>query len=122
MVGLTVATVVVYLVFLCCCKLPRCMARIFYLSGLAKLIIGTLMATVLMPECPMESGPHVCSMYKYNPGPFGGIVFISIGIVWCCKACSLQRVAKKQEMLEEEAEKAALEMDIEAPEIVFDYF
>jgi hypothetical protein len=108
MIVLTIITVLVPCILFCFKNRPRCIARIFYLSGLTEILIGMLLATVLMPHCPLVCGELVCSVHQYNPGPVYGIIFTIIGLLWLCKACSLQRVAKKQE-LEEASEGLRLE-------------
>jgi hypothetical protein len=116
MIVLTVATALFPFVCFCCKKRPRCIARVFFLCGFTQLVVGLLLATVLMPQCPAVCGEFVCSVHQYNPGPLYGIITTLIGLLWLCKACSLQRVAKKQE-LEKASEGLRLESnDKKGPE------
>ncbi|CAB9506126.1 expressed unknown protein [Seminavis robusta] len=112
MLVLFLATFVLPFICFCCKNHPRCLARIFFFSGLIKLIIGSLLASVLLPQCPIECGEFFCGVHKYSPGPVYGIIFIIIGLLWLCRGCALKRSAKKQE-LEREAERATAGLALE---------
>jgi len=106
------AFVVPYIV--CCCntRWPKCASRWFFYLGLVHWIMGALLSTKLMPTCLLAlCGEVFCSAHKYNPGQVWGGVIVGLGFILQCKACSLMRVAKKQQNernLAVEAEKGAL--------------
>lgn len=96
-----------YLLF-CFRNRPRCMATCFNTMAFVFVVMGITLSTVLMPQCPLNCGELVCGVHKYNPGPIYGCISIFMGVLWMCKACSLQRQAKRAEV-EQEAAKATVE-------------
>ena len=109
MLALLMFTILMPYGFFCCWSRPRCLAAFYNVMGLVNLIIGSLLASVLKPVCPLECGKFVCSMHKVNPGPVYGCIVIFIALLWFCKACSLYRQARRQEV-EQEAERVKTSM------------
>jgi len=93
---------------LCCCakKCVSWQARWYYMSALLFLIMGSLCASVLMPECPLDCA-SVCNAHKYNPGPVWGVVMILVSFIFVVKGCCTSRYATK--LANEDAAKTAAE-------------
>ena len=105
MLALFFVTILLPYIFFCCRNKPRIVAKVYGLSGMVNVVIGILLSTVLMPQCDVNCGKYFCGNHMNNPGPVYGCVVTVIGVLWWCKACSLRRQAKRQE-LEDAALKA----------------
>lgn len=105
MAGVLMITILMPYIFFCCKNWPRVLAKLYGLAGMLNAIVGVLMLSVLLPQCPLDCGEFFCSVHKYNPGPIYGCFCLFLALLWWCKACSLRRQAKQQE-IEKQAEKA----------------
>jgi hypothetical protein len=98
MLVLFILTIMVPWIFCCFRNRPRCLAHIYVLSGLVKVLCGLLLATALLPLCPVGCGDVVCKdVVRYNPTAGFGAVCVCIGVFWFIKACCLRRTATKME-------------------------
>ena len=107
MMALAMLTILVPYLFFCCTKRFRCIAWIYFVSGLVKIICGILLATALVPECPLECGAFFCSLHEYNPGPLYGCIVMVVGVLWLLKGCTLRMKGTRAELALEKAKAAA---------------
>jgi hypothetical protein len=108
MVALTMLTILMRYLFFCCSKWTRCFAKLYGLAGTFNFLVGILMVSVLLPECPPDCGVYFCRIHHYNPGPIYGCVVMFMGVLWWCKACQLRRQAAREEV-EKEAQRVMAE-------------